>query len=79
MTEASCLFVRPCIFVDKWDLHVCCFYKHGALTICTENPEIPGRIQMEQFIPVEIFRGITFSPFLPTETTEIFCTICLDY
>ena len=36
-----------------------------------ENPEIPGRIQMEQFIPVEFtrknrtFRGITFSPFLP--------------
>ena len=22
-----------------------------------ENPEIPWRIQMEQFIPVEIFRG----------------------
>ena len=36
-----------------------------------ENLEIPGRIQMEQFIPVEIyrknrtFRGITFFPFLP--------------
>ena len=33
-----------------------------------ENPEIPGRIQMERFIPEEIFRkksntlrGITFS------------------
>ena len=65
MPEASRLFVRPCIFVDKWDLHVCCFYKHGALTICMENPEIPGTIQMEQFIPVEIFRSITFSPFLP--------------
>jgi len=63
MPEASCLFVRQCIFVDKWDLHVRCFYKHGALTICMENPEIPGRIQMEQFIPVEIFRGITFSRF----------------
>ena len=43
-----------------------------ALTICTENPEIPGRIQMERFFPVEIFRkksntfrGITFFPFLP--------------
>ena len=36
--------------------------KHGALTICMENPEIPGRIQMERFIPVEIFRkkGIPF-------------------
>ena len=37
-----------------------------------ENLEIPGRIQMERFIPVEIFRkksntfgGITFFPFLP--------------
>ena len=37
-----------------------------------KNPEIPGRIQMERFIPVEIFgkksnnfRGITFFPFLP--------------
>jgi len=43
-----------------------------ALTICMENSEIPGRIQMELFIPVEIFqkksntfRGITFFPFLP--------------
>ena len=30
-----------------------------------ENPEIPWRIHMERFIPVEIFRGITFFPFLP--------------
>ena len=37
-----------------------------------ENPEIPGRIQLERFIPVEIFRkkrytfqDITFFPFLP--------------
>ena len=37
-----------------------------------ENSEIPGRIQMEQFIPVESFRkksngfrGITVVPFLP--------------
>ena len=29
-----------------------------------ENPEIPWRIQMERFIPVEILRGITFFPFL---------------
>ena len=49
-----------------------------------ENPEIPGRIQMERFLPVEIFRKKVI-PFevLPfpvfTETTEIFCTICLDY
>ena len=45
---------------------------NGALTICMENPEILERIQIEQFIPVEIFRkksntfrGITFFPFLP--------------
>ena len=37
-----------------------------------ENPEIPGRIQVERLIPVEIFRkksntfpGITVLPFLP--------------
>ena len=41
----------------------------GVPTICMENP---GRIQMEQFILVEIFRiksntfrGIPFFPFLP--------------
>ena len=39
-----------------------------------ENPEIPGRIQMERFIPVEIFRqksntfrSITFFPFFPKQ------------
>ena len=39
-----------------------------------ENQEIPGRIQMERFIPVETFReknntfrGITFFPFLPKQ------------
>ena len=34
----------------------------GSAYICMENPIIPGRIQMEQFIPVEIFRkkGIPF-------------------
>ena len=44
----------------------------GALTICMENSEISRRIQMERFIPIEIFRkksntfrGITFFPFLP--------------
>ena len=41
------------------------------LTIFMDNPEIPGRIQMERFIPVKsfrkkkYFRGITFFPFLP--------------
>ena len=49
-----------------------------------ENPEIPRRIQMERFIPVEIFRkkvrGFEVLPFpVFTETTKIFCTICLDY
>ena len=49
-----------------------------------ENPEILGRIQMERFIPVEIFRKkvisfelLPFSRF--SETTEIVCTTCLDY
>ena len=28
----------------------------GALTICMENPVILRRIQMERFIPMEIFR-----------------------
>ena len=31
-------------------------YLQGALTICMENPEIPARIQVERFIPVEVFR-----------------------
>ena len=51
----------PKISISQW-----------ALTICMENPEILERIQIEQFIPVEIFRkksntfrGITFFPFLP--------------
>ena len=45
------------------------------------NPEIPGRIQMERFIPVEIFRKKKYwlsRYYLPpvfTEMTEIFCTI----
>ena len=59
--------------------------RHRALYISMDNPEIQGRIKMERFIPVEIFRkksntfrGITFFPVF-TETTEIFCTICLDY
>ena len=53
---------------------LCLLFKQqsGALNICMENPKIPGRIEMERFIPVEIFRkksnnslGITFFPFLP--------------
>ena len=54
------------------------------LTICMDNPEIPGRIQMERFIPVKSFRKkkilsryYLFSVL--TETIEIFCTICFDY
>ena len=48
--------------------------KPGALTICMENPEIPGRIhdKWNGSTPVKIFpknsntfRGITFFPFLP--------------
>ena len=60
--------------------------KHGALTICMENPEIPGKIQLERFIPVEIFRkkrytfqDITFFPFLPKRPKFSVHTICLDY
>ena len=51
-----------------------------------ENPEVSGRIQMKRFIPVEIFRKKVIPFEVPkylfpvlTETTEIFCTICLDY
>ena len=48
-----------------------------------ENPEIPGRIQMERFIPVGILRKKNLKYlsryYLFTETTEIFRTICLDY
>ena len=36
--------------------------KSRALTICMENQKIPGRIQMERFIPVEIF-GKKVMPF----------------
>ena len=46
-------------------------FRPWALTICIENPEIRGRVQMELFIPVEIFRkesntfrDITFFPLL---------------
>ena len=46
--------------------------RHRALNISMENPEIPGRIKMERFIPVEIFRKkvipfevLPFFPFLP--------------
>ena len=57
----------------------------GALTICMENPEILGRIQMEKVHPGGNFPEEKVIPFevlpLPifTEMTEIFCTICLDY
>ena len=47
----------------------------GGLTICMENPEILGRIQMGRFILVEIY----FRYYLFTETTEMFCTICVDF
>ena len=48
--------------------HCECLLKFGALTICTENPIIAGRIQMERFISGGMlgkkgnnlaFRGIT--------------------
>ena len=50
-----------------------------ALTICMENPKIPGRIRMEWFTPVEIFRKKSNTFRGITETAETFCTICLDY
>ena len=57
------------IIYNSWkDLEL--ILRPWAHTICMENPEIPGRIQMERFIPVEIirkesntFRGITFFRF----------------
>ena len=62
---------------EDWVLIIC--------IVCMQNSENPGRIQMERFIPMEIFRkkrnsfgGITFFTFLPKKT-EIFRTICLDY
>ena len=49
-----------------------------------ENPEIPGKIQMERFIPVEIFReqnntfrGITFFPFLPKQPEFSVPFVCI--
>ena len=63
------LRLSPFLYSHRW--------KRGwswpwALTFCMEDPETPGKIQMERFIPVEsfrkksnTFRGITFSPFLP--------------
>ena len=57
---------------SRWGEDPSIIRRPGALTICMDNPEIPGRIQMERFIPVECFRkkkktfrGITFFPFLP--------------
>ena len=45
-------------------------YGTQVITICMENPEIPGRIQMERFILVEIIRKkvIPFEvlPFSPS-------------
>ena len=39
-----------------------------------ENPEIPGRIQMERFIPVEIFRkkSNTFRGIIPEHVLVCF-------
>ena len=34
-----------------------------ALTFCMEDPETPGKIQMERFIPVESFRKKKVIPF----------------
>ena len=46
----------------------------GALTVCMEKPEIPGRIQMERFIPFAVL------PFTGSyRNDQNFPTICLDY
>ena len=49
-----------------------------------EDPEIPGRIQMERLIPVEIFRkksntfrGITFFPFFPKRPKFSVLFVCI--
>ena len=79
MRKRNLLTCNVEVFVYLWSV------KSWALTICMENPEILWRIQMERFIPVEIFwkkrntfRGITFFPFLQKRPI-FFCTICLDY
>ena len=63
--------VKQVIPRSQWEVNPKEQWSQGALTIYMENPEIPGRIQMERFIPEEIFRkksntfrGITFSLFL---------------
>ena len=57
---------KPSIFLGRVQANIPAG-RPGALTICMGNPEIPGRIQMECFIPVKIFRkkNITFFPFFP--------------
>ena len=49
---------KPSIFLGRVQVHEQTF----AVTICMENPEIPGVIQMECFIPLDIFREKTL-PF----------------
>ena len=72
------------ILLSKIRLKLLLHGKTRALNIFMENSGISGRIQMERLIPVEIFgkkvypsRYYLFAVF--PETTEIFCTICLDY
>ena len=61
------------------------FYRPGALTIWIEFSVIPGRIQMERFIPVESFRKkvipfevFPFSRFDP-EFPEIYVPFAHSY
>ena len=63
LTEDSTL-QKPSIFLGRVQVHEQTF----AVTICMENPEIPGVIQMECFIPMDIFRKKTlpFSDFPET-------------
>ena len=69
---------------SKWVEDPTIIRRPGVLTICMDNKEIPGRIQMERFIPVKSYRKkkilwrYYLFPVLP-EIIEIFCTICFDY
>ena len=60
------------LFIDVHGSRITKKRNPERLPFVWKNPEIPGRIQMERFILVEIFRkksntfqGITFFPFLP--------------
>ena len=60
-------------------------YQTVSAYICMENPEIPGRIQMERFIPVEIFRKkvilfevLPFSRFYRNDRNFLYQASCRE-